>query len=90
MLDKLLKYLSYLNNSKFFAGLVMIMLNIGSKYITVELSKKMIETINSGKDVVIASRYKKNADIRGLSNVRRLLSYISCIILYSIWSFFNI
>ena len=32
-------YLGYLNNSKFFAGLVMIMLNIGSKYITIELSK---------------------------------------------------
>ena len=47
---------------------------------TVELSKKMIEIINSGKDVVIASRYKKNANIRGLSNLRRLLSYISCII----------
>ena len=31
--------LGYLNNSKFFAGLVMIMLNIGSKYITIELSK---------------------------------------------------
>jgi hypothetical protein len=28
-----------LNNSKFFAGIVMIMLNIGSKYITIELSK---------------------------------------------------
>lgn len=31
--------LSSLNNSKFFAGIVMIMLNIGSKYITIELSK---------------------------------------------------
>ena len=28
-----------LNNSKFFAGIIMIMLNIGSKYITIELSK---------------------------------------------------
>ena len=31
-------YLNSLNNSKFFAGLVMIMMNIGSKYITIELS----------------------------------------------------
>ncbi len=31
--------LTSLNNSKFFAGIVMIMLNIGSKYITIELSK---------------------------------------------------
>ena len=28
-----------INNSKFFAGLVMIMLNIGSKYISIKLSK---------------------------------------------------
>ena len=28
-----------LNNSKFFAGIVMLVLNIGSKYITIELSK---------------------------------------------------
>ena len=31
--------LNSLNNSRFFAGLVMIMLNIGSKYVTIELSK---------------------------------------------------
>ena len=29
----------YLSSSKFFAGVVMIMLNIGSKYITIKLSK---------------------------------------------------
>lgn len=28
-----------LNNSKFFAGIIMLIMNIGSKYITVELSK---------------------------------------------------
>lgn len=28
-----------LNNSKYFAGLVLLMMNIGSKYITIELSK---------------------------------------------------
>ena len=32
-------YIQSLNNSKFFAGLIMIMLNIGSKYITIKLSK---------------------------------------------------
>jgi len=31
--------LNNLNNSKFFAGLVMILLNIGSKYISIKLSK---------------------------------------------------
>ncbi len=32
-------YAHRLNNSKFFAGLVMIMLNVGSKYIAIKLSK---------------------------------------------------
>ena len=32
-------YIDRLNSSKFFAGIIMIMLNIGSKYITVKLSK---------------------------------------------------
>tara|TARA_B100000424_G_scaffold271743_1_gene276472 strand:+ start:1101 stop:1592 length:492 start_codon:yes stop_codon:yes gene_type:complete len=31
--------MSTINNSKFFAGIVMLMINIGSKYITIELSK---------------------------------------------------
>ena len=55
MLDKLLKYLSYLNNSKFFAGLVMIMLNIGSKYITVELSKSQEQYLKNhiGRQILI-------------------------------------
>lgn len=35
----LFMYLGRLNSSKFFAGIVMILLNIGSKYITIELSK---------------------------------------------------
>lgn len=34
-----LSNLNSLNNSKFFGGIVMIMLNIGSKYITIELSE---------------------------------------------------
>ena len=36
MLKSIMSYLSYLNNSKFFAGVLMIMLNIGSKYVTVD------------------------------------------------------
>jgi len=39
MLSSIKRYAHYLNNSKFFAGIVMIMLNIGSKYITIKLSK---------------------------------------------------
>ena len=33
----------YLNNSKFFAGVVMILLNIGSKFITIQFSKSTEE-----------------------------------------------
>lgn len=39
MLNQMKQTLSNINNSKYFAGLVMIMLNIGSKYITVSLTK---------------------------------------------------
>ena len=39
MLTYIGQALHSLNNSKFFAGIVMIMLNIGSKYITIKLSK---------------------------------------------------
>ena len=38
-LNPVMYYINTLNNSKFFAGMVMIMLNIGSKYITIKLSK---------------------------------------------------
>ena len=38
-------YLGRLNSSKFFAGIVMILLNIGSKYITIELSKSQSSII---------------------------------------------
>ena len=49
------QYLSHLNNSKFFAGLVMIMLNIGSKYVTIELSKSQEEYLRNsvGRQLLI-------------------------------------
>ena len=55
MLGIIGKYLGYLNNSKFFAGLVMIMLNIGSKYITIELSKSQEQYLknNIGRQILI-------------------------------------
>lgn len=50
-----MSYLKALNNSKFFAGLVMIMLNIGSKYVTIELSKSQEEYLknNVGRQILI-------------------------------------
>ncbi len=55
MLSTIITYLRSLNNSKFFAGLVMIMLNIGSKYITIELSKNQEEYLKNkiGRQVLI-------------------------------------
>ena len=46
-----------LNNSKFFSGLIMIMLNIGSKYITIELSKNQEEYLRNsiGRIILIFS-----------------------------------
>ena len=37
-----------INNSKLFAGLVMIMLNIGSKYIEIGFSKTQEEALRAG------------------------------------------
>ena len=55
MLKTLGEYLGRLNNSKFFAGIIMIMLNIGSKYITVELSKSQEQYLknNVGRQILI-------------------------------------
>ena len=47
MFKKINENLVSLNNSKFFAGLIMIMLNIGSKYITIELSKTQEEYLKN-------------------------------------------
>ena len=38
-LSNIFEYANSINKSKYFAGIVMIMLNIGSKYITIKLSK---------------------------------------------------
>jgi hypothetical protein len=55
MISETMSYLKALNNSKFFAGLVMIMLNIGSKYVTIELSKSQEEYLknNVGRQILI-------------------------------------
>ena len=39
VIQEIHKRIMSLNSSKFFAGVIMILLNIGSKYITIELSK---------------------------------------------------
>lgn len=43
--DVFVEHLYALNNSKFFAGIIMLIMNIGSKYITLELSKSQEDYI---------------------------------------------
>ena len=47
MLAWVIRNINSLNSSKFFSGLVMLMLNIGSKYITIELSKTQSDYLRS-------------------------------------------
>lgn len=46
---------SYLNNSKFFAGVIMILLNVGSKFIAIQFSKSTEEYIkySVGKQILV-------------------------------------
>lgn len=55
ILDKAGYYLSSLSNSKFFAGLVMLMMNIGARYYTITLSKTQEDFIryNLAREFII-------------------------------------
>jgi hypothetical protein len=48
-------HIMYLNNSKFFAGIIMILLNIGSKFITIQFSKSTEEymKMNVCKEILV-------------------------------------
>jgi hypothetical protein len=50
-------HIMYLNNSKFFAGVVMILLNIGSKFISIQFSKSTEEYLkmNVTKQLLVFS-----------------------------------
>ena len=45
-MNPLMNYVNMLNNSKFFAGVVMIMLNIGARFIIDELDDDLRKTIS--------------------------------------------
>ena len=47
---------------------------------TIDLCKEMINVLLEGNDVVIASRYKKNSGIKGLSFYRKFLSDLGSLI----------
>jgi hypothetical protein len=70
----------YLNNSKFFAGIVMILLNVGSKFITIQFSKSTEEYMKyslSKQILVFAMAWMGTRDIYaalGLTAVFTILS----------------
>ena len=73
-------HIMYLNNSKFFAGVVMILLNIGSKFITIQFSKSTEEYMKytlSKQIMVFAMAWMGTRDIYtalGLTAVFTVLS----------------
>lgn len=70
----------YLNNSKFFAGVVMILLNVGSKFITIQFSKSAEEYLKytvSKQILIFAMAWMGTRDIYaalGLTAVFTILS----------------
>ena len=73
MLDYLKYLIQSLNNSKLFAGLIMLLMNIGSKYITIKFSKSQEAYIRNklGRQLLIlaitfiATKDKKNDRLCG-------------------------
>jgi hypothetical protein len=73
-------HIMYLNNSKFFAGIIMILLNIGSKFITIQFSKSTEEYLKMSvcKEILVfAMAWMGTRDIYvalGLTAVFTILS----------------
>jgi hypothetical protein len=73
-------HIMYLNNSKFFAGIIMILLNIGSKFITIQFSKSTEEYMKytvSKQILVFAMAWMGTRDIYtalGLTAIFTILS----------------
>jgi hypothetical protein len=74
------EHVMYLNNSKFFAGVIMILLNVGSKFITIEFSKSTEQYIKysvTKQVLVFAMAWMGTRDIYialGLTAVFTILS----------------
>ena len=66
ILSYLNDHLQYLNNSKFFAGIIMILLNVGSKFISIQFSKSTEEYLKmslSKQILVFAMAWMGTRDI---------------------------
>ena len=80
MFDYINHHVMYLNNSKFFAGVIMILLNVGSKFITIQFSKSTEEYMKyslSKQILVFAMAWMGTRDIYaalGLTAVFAILS----------------
>ena len=80
LFDYMNHYVMYLNNSKFFAGIVMILLNVGSKFIAIQFSKSTEEYMKfslSKQLLVFAMAWMGTRDIYtalGLTAVFTILS----------------
>ena len=74
------EHIMYLNNSKFFAGIIMILLNVGSKFITIQFSKSTEEYMKytlSKQILVFAMSWMGTRDIYtalGLTAIFTILS----------------
>ena len=74
------RHILYLNSSKFFAGIIMILLNIGSKFITIQFSKSTEEYMKytiSKQILVFAMAWMGTRDIYtalGLTAIFTILS----------------
>ena len=74
------EHVMYMNNSKFFAGIIMILLNVGSKFITIQFSKSTEEYMKyslSTQVLVFAMAWLGTRDIYaalGLTAVFTILS----------------
>ncbi len=80
LFDYINTHVMYLNNSKFFAGIVMILLNVGSKFISIQFSKSTEEYMKytlSKQILVFAMAWMGTRDIYtalGLTAVFTILS----------------
>lgn len=79
-LSYLNNHVVYMNNSKFFAGIIMILLNVGSKFITIQFSKSTEEYMKytlSKQILVFAMAWMGTRDIYtalGLTAIFTILS----------------
>ena len=69
-MTKIIKTINSLNNSKYFAGIAMLLLNIGSKYISIELSDSQEEFLQKWK--FLSYQIQKKLSLDSLGSQKRI------------------